>query len=127
MSQISITFYNKLSSKIFNFFKLENLFPTGLINQKIMSIEKLITKELSPTFFLASVFSSKLLDIPEITDFRVMEIEREFIVFLKEPNWDIEEKIYKAYSGFLEEVPDGPDLRVINLLDKTVDEVLEQL
>jgi len=92
-----------------------------------MSIEKLITKELSPTFFLASVFSSKLLDIPEITDFRVMEIEREFIVFLKEPNWDIEEKIYKAYSGFLEEVPDGPDLRVINLLDKTVDEVLEQL
>ena len=118
-----------LSSDIIDFLRPENLLPTGFIERPIAGIEKLVTQKIFPSF-LPGVFLSKyLLDVPEIVDFRVIERYgmKEFIVFIEEPNWDAEEMIYRKYFDFLKEVSEAPDLRVIHLLNRKTDEVLDQL
>jgi hypothetical protein len=106
-----------------------SIFPKETIRQQILGVRNIAMSILNPTNFLSIVFSTRLLGITEVVDYKTIERygTAEFIVFIKEPNWDAEEKIYEAYQDFLNEAPNAPDLRVIDLLDRTVDESLEQL
>lgn len=118
-----------VQSSLQNWKKAIYIVPNDLIHQAIIDAKRVFLKGFSQPSFFASVFSSKLMNIPEVVSFKIIEQQNtaRFFVFIKEPNWTVEEEIYKKYIAFLDEYPEAPDMSIIDLSEDISTEFLAQL